>query len=100
MTSFTDEDINKIIERHLHRQEYQREYYKNKYQNDPEHKEKKKQRSKEYYASHKKQSQSKYELEGDYQRAKRRYDYAKKNNSIEKFKLKYPNDYETWFKED
>lgn len=97
MSNFTDEDINKLIERHLHRQEYQREYYKNKYHVDEEHREKKKQRSKEYYHSHKKQKKEKYEIEGDYQRAKKRFNYALKNNTLEKFKLKYPNDYETWF---
>jgi hypothetical protein len=100
MSEFTDEQIQKLIKNYERRKDYQRNYYRSKYQNDPEHRELKKQKSSEYYNTHKKVKKENFEKQGDYNRAKKRYNYALKNNSINKFKLKYPEDYEKWFHKD
>ena len=97
--NFTDEEINKIINSHIKTKEYRRNYYRNKYQNDPVHRELQLERSKNYY--HKNKKLKKETKTGVYHLAKKRYDYFKKNNNIQKFIDKYPEDYEMWFsKED
>jgi len=97
MTEISDENIQKLIAQHVARQVYQRDYYRERYNNDPEHREVKKARAKEYYNTHKKVKHDKYELEGNYQRALKRWKYATKTNTIERFKEKYKIDYDTYF---
>jgi len=95
--SFTDDQINKLIENHLKGKEYRKQYYRNRYQTDEAYREIQKQRSKNYYHLVKKKNTK--IIQGDYLLAKKRYDYAKRNNIIDKFINKYPDDYDRWFKE-
>jgi hypothetical protein len=97
---FTDEKINNLIQQTLNRRAYQREYYKKKYRENPEFRQKMIDRSQNYYNNHKQEIKEKQYSQGDYKNAKRRYDYHVKNNIVEKFIIKYPNDYQKWFKQD
>lgn len=95
--SFTDEEIKKLIDTHLKGKEYRRQYYRNRYQTDEEYRNLQKKRSKDYY--HLVKKKNKKIIQGDYLLAKKRYDYAKRNDVLDKFINKYPEDYERWFKD-
>jgi len=95
----SEETIQKLLKQYEHRKEYQRDYYREKYKNDDKHRELKKLRSKNYYNDKKKVVKENFEVQGDYNRAKKRFNYAVKTNTTDKYKLKYPDDFQKWFKD-
>ena len=97
---FNDEKINNLIQQTLHRRAYQRKYYKDRYHNEPEFRQKMINRSQKYYETHREEIKEKKFSQGEYKNAKRRYEYAVKTNTTDKFKIKYSEDYARWFKQD
>jgi hypothetical protein len=95
--NLSDEQIEIALSRYIKDKEYKNKYYKNKYANDPVHRQKVKDRSKNYYHKNKKVIKAKIELQGDYVRMRKAYNYYKKLDRIEVFISKYPDEYKKYF---
>ena len=95
--NLSDEEIKIALSRYIKDKEYKNNYYKNKYATDPVHRQKVKDRSNIYYHTHKKVIKEKIEVQGDFVRMKKAYNYYKKLDRIEVFITKYPEEYKKYF---
>jgi len=87
---FTQEQIEKVLNSYIKNKEYKNNYYRNRYSTDVVFKETMKNRSKEYYQNHKEEKKIKYQENAEKMRFMRNKRYHEKNNSLDKFKAKYP----------
>tara|TARA_R110000822_G_scaffold259231_2_gene384371 strand:+ start:5456 stop:5773 length:318 start_codon:yes stop_codon:yes gene_type:complete len=96
---YSNAQIKIALKRYENQNNYKKKYYNNKYHNDDIFKQKILQSSRDYYQSHKDARKTHYENNKDELKAKRKYNYYLKLNNIEKYISKYPDEYETYFKQ-
>lgn len=94
--NYTDEQIKSAMIRYEKNRNYQRNYYRNKYQNDPEYREKVKLLSRNSYYKNSEKKKERYQIQKEYIQAQRRFRYWYNKNDIEKYKTKYPDDWERY----
>ena len=93
-TKYTDEQLMKIIDKHEKVKKWQSAYMTNRYKNDIEFSDKVKNRSKIWYQNNKKEKKEYYEKNKEYTHKMRRYRYALKTDTLDRYKLKYPEEYQ------
>lgn len=87
------QDIQKILADYAKRKEYYKTRYHNKVKNDPVQVEKARERARLHYKKNKEKRAEYYEKNKKMMLAMNKYRYHKKNNTIERFISKYPNEY-------
>lgn len=88
------QDIQKILADYAKRKEYYKTRYHNKVKNDPVQVEKARERARLHYKKNKEKRADYYEKNKDIIKLMNKYRYYKKNNSMERFISKYPNEYQ------
>ena len=92
-TIYTQEQIDKIIIRHEKQKARQSDYMTKRYKNDTEFADKVKDRAKLWYEKNKEEKKQYYIDNKKHTLRMRRYKYALKTDTIERYKLKYPEEY-------
>tara|TARA_R110000796_G_C14229928_1_gene395827 strand:- start:120 stop:422 length:303 start_codon:yes stop_codon:yes gene_type:complete len=92
-TNYTPEEITNIVISHEKRKVRQRDYARNKYNNDTEFKIKMNERSALWYINNKPKKKEYYEKNKSIIQSFRRYKYALKTDTVERYKNKYPEEY-------
>ena len=92
-TNYTEEEITNIVISHEKRKMRQRDYFRNKYNNNTEFNTQMKERSAIWYSNNKPKKKEYYEKNKSYIQSFRRYKYALKTDTLERYKTKYPEEY-------
>tara|TARA_R110002096_G_scaffold117071_3_gene253575 strand:+ start:215 stop:532 length:318 start_codon:yes stop_codon:yes gene_type:complete len=100
MTDYLDDDkINKMIQSYKNGQAYRNKYYNNRYKTDEAFRENRLVKSREYYSKIRSKKLLDYRgVNGERIRAYRRWNYAKEKGITDRYKWKYPEDYELYIK--
>jgi len=88
-----DNEIKDIVNKFIHRREYYKQRYHNYVKTDPEQVDKARERSRKHYNNNKEKRKQYYQTNKKMMLAMNKYRYHKKNNTIERFISKYPNEY-------
>lgn len=99
MATFEENKIKQIIQQYEQNKIYKRGYYKNKYHTNPEHKDKVKATAKVFYEKNKDDLRDKYYANWEEIRAKRKYNYYKKNDRVSDYIKKYEGEFNKFFKD-
>jgi len=94
---YTDEQIQVALNRYTKNKEYKKNYYRNKYQTDPDYVEKMKSYSKSYYINNKDKRKEQYDNNAEFLKARRKFNYYSKQDNVEKYIEKYPDEYNKFF---
>tara|TARA_R110000824_G_scaffold138510_1_gene303216 strand:+ start:767 stop:1069 length:303 start_codon:yes stop_codon:yes gene_type:complete len=92
-TKYTEEELLNIVEKYEKIKMRQTNYMTKRYKNDPEFAKKVKARSRLWYENNKTEKKQYYQDNKEYTHKVRRYRYALKTDTIERYKLKYPEEY-------
>lgn len=96
--NLTDNDILNMMNRYEKHKVCCRNYMKKRYYEDPVYCEKVRKQSRDYYDNHRTEKKAYYEKTKHRVLAKRRWEYAIKKKTCEKYKTKYPIDYDLYIK--
>ena len=97
--NYTDEQIKKALERCEQQKKTANKYYKNRYATDEEFRENHKAQSRANYVKNKEKIQEKYQIEKKFKCAQRKYIYWKDKNNLEEYKKRYPEEWDSYFKD-
>tara|TARA_R110000803_G_scaffold40969_2_gene88267 strand:+ start:859 stop:1176 length:318 start_codon:yes stop_codon:yes gene_type:complete len=99
MNNIDDETIKKALNRFIKQKEMANNYYKKRYAEDTVFREAHKEKSRQYYNKHKEEIKEKYLVEKKYKNALRKYNYYKEKNELNIYIEKFPEDFNTYFKD-
>lgn len=88
-----DDEITDIVNKFIHRREYYKQRYHNYVKTDPEQVDKARERARIHYNNNKEKRKEYYQTNKTMMLAMNRYRYYKKNNNLDLYIKKYPEDY-------
>jgi mannitol-1-phosphate/altronate dehydrogenase len=85
-----EQQIQKILDDYKRKRQRERDHYHNVKKHDPVFVEKNRLLAKQYYEKNNQRYRNNYLQDRDFKLAKSSYSYHKKNNTVDKYKNKYP----------